>query len=400
MISQSLLARIYEAASIQRWNDHVRPVDLTELDKQAHKMVIAYVLAKAEEVSGRPVEWELLIEGGIFELLQRAVLTDIKPPVFHRMYARHKKQIDKYVITELDGALKETNEDLRDRFISYFEIVRSTSLERQILRAAHYLATQWEFKIIYHAAPFIYGIDQTKREIDHEIEDHFDLVGVQKINLKQKSYGFVDLCGQLRFQQRWAQSPRVPKTSVLGHMLVVGILGYLCGIDLGACGKRKYNAFFGGLFHDLPEVLTRDIISPIKKSVDELDRTIKSYEKELMEERLLPLLPPDVRDEVVYLTEQEFDDRVLVDGETRKTTTKEMSEKYNSDGYRPVDGSVLKACDQLAAFMEASLSISHGISSRHLRNGKAALLKANEDQTIEALDFGRLYKQIAQGFAS
>ena len=33
MISKALIERMFGAASIQRWNDHVRPVQLTELDK-------------------------------------------------------------------------------------------------------------------------------------------------------------------------------------------------------------------------------------------------------------------------------------------------------------------------------------------------------------------------------
>ena len=45
---ENLIERFYEAASMNRWNDHIRPVELTELDKQAHKMVIAYVIAKFE----------------------------------------------------------------------------------------------------------------------------------------------------------------------------------------------------------------------------------------------------------------------------------------------------------------------------------------------------------------
>ena len=44
-----LMERFTKAASMQRWNDHIRPVEFTELDKQAHKMVIAYILAKSEE---------------------------------------------------------------------------------------------------------------------------------------------------------------------------------------------------------------------------------------------------------------------------------------------------------------------------------------------------------------
>ncbi len=46
---ENLIERFYEAASMNRWNDNIRPVELTELDKQAHKMVIAYVIAKLEE---------------------------------------------------------------------------------------------------------------------------------------------------------------------------------------------------------------------------------------------------------------------------------------------------------------------------------------------------------------
>ena len=86
MIGQGIIDKFYDAASIQRWNDHVRPVEITELDKQAHKMVIAYVLAKFEETErNAKIDWNVLLEGGIFEFLHRVILTDIKPPVFHQM---------------------------------------------------------------------------------------------------------------------------------------------------------------------------------------------------------------------------------------------------------------------------------------------------------------------------
>ncbi len=81
MIQKELIEKIYVAASMQRWMDHIRPVEFTELDKQAHKMTIAFVIAKYEELingKGR-LDWIKLIEGGFFEFLQRVVLTDIKP---------------------------------------------------------------------------------------------------------------------------------------------------------------------------------------------------------------------------------------------------------------------------------------------------------------------------------
>ena len=69
MIRKALLLKLFDAAYMQRWNDKVRPVDLIELDKQAHKMLIAYFLGKFDEKT-KGFNWTEIIEGGIFELLQ------------------------------------------------------------------------------------------------------------------------------------------------------------------------------------------------------------------------------------------------------------------------------------------------------------------------------------------
>ncbi|HBA55738.1 MAG TPA: hydrolase, partial [Syntrophorhabdus aromaticivorans] len=49
MVSKDFILKVHDAASMQRWNDKIRPVDLRELDKQAHKMIIAYFLGRFEE---------------------------------------------------------------------------------------------------------------------------------------------------------------------------------------------------------------------------------------------------------------------------------------------------------------------------------------------------------------
>ena len=129
--------------------------------------------------------------------------------------------------------------------------------------------------------------------------------------------------------------------------------------------------FLCGLFHDLPEVLTRDIISPIKRSIQGLDDLIKDIEKRQVAEKLLPLLPHSWHEDILYFTEDEFSNRAVVDGEKITCRPEEIRLKYNENGkgYRAVDGTVLKCCDHLAAFVEAYLSIEYGISSKHLRNG-------------------------------
>jgi len=42
----------------------------------------------------------------------------------------------------------------------------------------------------------------------------------------------------------------------------------------------------------------------------------------------------------------------------------------------------LKACDKMGAFIEASLSISHGIKSKELINGKEQILRSIEKNPI------------------
>ena len=86
---------------------------------------------------------------------------------------------------------------------------------------------------------------------------------------------FLDIAGQLRFQQRWSHLYRVPRTSVLGHMLIVAMFSYLFSYMAGASRERRINNYLTGLFHDLPEVLTRDIINPVKKSVEGPGRAYK-----------------------------------------------------------------------------------------------------------------------------
>jgi putative hydrolase of HD superfamily len=392
MITKGLLDKIYEAASIQRWNDHVRPVEFTELDKQAHKMILAYVLGKLEESEGQAqIDWLKLIQGGIFEFFPRVILTDIKAPVFHKLMSKKGLEINALVLRKIDDDIRGLGGNFRENFKRYLFDDDYARFEKRILKAAHYLATNWEFQIIYNTAPFIYGIDKTKEEIENQIEDHYDLIGVQKLSLRKKSFGFIDLCAQLRFQQRWAHSPRVPKTSVLGHMLIVAMMSYFCSLEMGACRKRTYNNFFSGLFHDLPEVLTRDIISPVKTSVEGLDEIIKDYESTQFEERILPLLPSSLRNELIYFVEDEFSNRIMEDGAPRRGIPGSQMELYNEDRYSPIDGEVIRACDKLAAFIEAALSIRHGICSQHLQDGKAKIDSEYRDHRPGGINFAEFF---------
>jgi len=392
LIRKELLELLFEAASIQRWNDHIRPEHFTELDKQAHKMFYAFVLAKIEEADrGVKVDWQLLIEGGLFEFLQRIVLTDIKPPVYYRLMAEKGEQLNRWVLDQLQEKVCDLNGGMKQKMEEYYFSTGINRLERRILKAAHYLATNWEFKIIYRLNEGLYGLEETRAAIANQIEEHYDLAGVQKLALGKKTSNFLDLVGQLRFQQRWAQSPRVPKTSVMGHMLIVAMMAYFCSLEVKACPKRIYNNYFAGLFHDLPEVLTRDIVSPVKRSVAGLEEIIKDIENRQLEERIFPLLPSTWHRELKFFTDNEFASKIMTDNKIRLVTSEEITDRYNDDSFSPLDGEIIRACDHLAAYIETFLSISHGIKSNHLEEGNRQLYSRYNRRIVAGINFGQLF---------
>jgi len=392
MVEKDLLIELFQAAEMRRWNDKLCPVPLTELDKQGHKMTIAYVLGKFAEQDGG-FSWTEVIEGGLFEYFERLTLTDIKPQVFERIKASDETftELKKEVYTRFAPLIVDLD-GLDERFEAYL-FHPQDSINRKILNAAHFYATKWEFDIIKHENWNDYEIDEIQRGLQRRQEALSDVEGLQKLALFPTYRSFVDLCGRLRFQVRWGQLYRVPRTSVLGHMLIVAILSYLFSLEIDACSKRRANNYFAGLFHDLPEVLTKDIISPVKRAATGVDRFVKEFERDEMQRRVYRprLIPEAWQPEMRMFTEDEFVSKVTVDGQVRHTTSDEITTSYNSDQYNPVDGELIKAADDLAAFMEAYLALHNGISNAQLQAAVDEKKRFYRKKTIAGVNLDQVY---------
>ncbi len=388
MIKKALIELIFEAASIERWNDHIRPSrGFTELDKQSHKMVYAYVLAKLDG----SVDWLKLVEGGVFEFFHRLVITDIKPPIYHRLMEEKGDELNRWALNSVKPLVQNVPKGFYEKMEKYFTDPEYAKKEKSILEAAHYLSTKWEFEIIYNMCRNYYRIDTTKAEIDDKLNSFSDLECLREYNLNTKLCGFTNLLGELRFQQRWSRSPRIPETSVCGHMLIVAMLSYLCSCETEACDERIVNNFLGGLFHDIPEVLTRDIVSPVKNSVEGLDDLIKNIEREQMDTIIYPLMPEEWRKQISYYTNDEFENKIIKDGEVKILPFEEINEKYNHKDFYPIDGELIRGCDHLSACIEAYFSHSYGITTNTLVIGNHSLCQKYENRFICDIDFGSMF---------
>jgi len=393
MIKKALLEEIYHSATMRRWNDKIAPVELRELDKQAHKMIIAFVIGKLEEEK-EGFSWLNIIEGGIFEFLQRLVLTDIKPQILDEIKKDRPtyERLNKWVFRKLEPKIAPIGDQFYSRFKSYFSDPTET-INKKILHAAHFYATKWEFNIIERANPNGYEIRQIRQRIDEELEKHYDLEGMKQLVMYAHFRNFIDLCGELRFQLRWSHIHMAPRTSVLGHMLIVAMLSYLFSLEIEACERRRVNNYFTGLFHDLPEVLTRDIISPVKGAITGLERTIKRYEKKQMEREVYKFLPKEWHAQIKMFTEKEFNSVVKIRGKWVEKSSNEIQESYNDNQFDPRDGELIQAVDHLAAYIEAYLAEKNGVKSKYLEDAKTRLREKYGEMKskIAGIDFATIY---------
>lgn len=374
MLKRSLVLKLFEGFSIERWNERIRPVSLIEMDKHAHKMIYAYCLGRCEEDAGNPVDWEQVITGGVCELLRRIVISDIKSPVFRKIREGHPRvfrKLNQWVHDQLAAGFQDQD------FGCLFQacIVEETYLSEQsrlILDAANILSTFWEFRILKQADPKGYEIDKIDRRLRNDMERFLGLKGMRRIITRHPLADFLNLCGQMRFQIRWGQTPRIPSTSVLGHMLMVACVTFFLTRQLDSpCPRRLYNNFFGALFHDLPEAVTRDIISPVKRSVAEFEEVIKDIEREMVQDEIYSLLDPAWGKELSYFTRDEFSCKVVLENEVKVVDSEAINQEYNQDEFSPYDGEIVKMADLLAGFLEAYVSIKNGVSTPHLLKGIA-----------------------------
>ena len=154
MLMTSLLVELFNTNFIQRWNDKLRPVNLTELDYQAHRMMIAYFLGKYEEKQ-TGFRWVDVIEGAIFSLLETSVLTDLKWNVKDKLKksTKRREKYNEYVFQRLEPLLFNLDEGLLQRFKRYQNSSGAKNLNRKILLAAAAHAREWEFRLLENANP-------------------------------------------------------------------------------------------------------------------------------------------------------------------------------------------------------------------------------------------------------
>ncbi|MDR2553541.1 MAG: HD domain-containing protein [Treponema sp.] len=408
MVTYPLAAKLFEGFSILRWNDKLCPVKFAEIEHHAFKSAVSYFLGKALKDSKKTVDWMKIASGNVFFLMRKISTSDIHSYMCAEIKkdAAAYKALNEMICSGWSKPFLRLPERVLEDFKQFMYMNEPDSAEMDILKFAHKYATNCEFQIVAQSNSGDPDIPGIKIELDDDLSrvctslnfqgnDNDMVQRIRKHDVDEGINRILQLIDRLRYQIRWAQTPRVPETSVLGHCMYTAALAYFISMEAGLPDHRVVNNFFAALFHDLPEALTRDVISPVKNASEDIKRVISKTERALSEEKIIKHLPePWLKDfrfitgliakkeleelpgaeQAVFARDEEFSNRYVDEqGKCRFVERGEKGKKpYPMEAHKDapgVDGYLLKICDSLAAYMEAHMSVHYGLLSPSLQQG-------------------------------
>lgn len=406
MIKKEIFTFLFSGSTLRRWNGFACPINLWEIDRQGHAMMVAWLLcaldSQTDAVNEEKVAlWNYMIEEAFVRYWFNLVITDIKPHVYaqikknkeeHRDLVywaldarKNAKSLEKSILYHVDTNLYE-----RAREILLDHPQNATEEKAHlILRAASAYTRLWELSILKNNNQ--YNSTTLLADIEKSIQQEIIVLAKKLPSLQCILPAFrypttiiekiPFFFGELRFQQRWSQTSRLPETNVAGHSFLVACFAYIMAKSFAFSPIRTCNAFFCGLFHDMPEVFTQDVVNPVKNATDKIAQLLHKYEQEQLNEKLLHPLGkeyPHISNTLQYLlgthVDSEFYNTIQHTDTTIQTVTfADLEEKYGTMQYNPKDGIIIKFCDTFSAFLEAEVSIQNGIHPQHLCDSRNAM---------------------------
>lgn len=148
----------------------------------------------------------------------------------------------------------------------------------------------------------------------------------------QSQHGFLALALRQRLINRWSLMHCQQRESVLEHSAIVAMLAMLAGEIAQTMGKKVDIGVMmsHAIVHDVAEVLTGDVVTPVKKATQTLASEFASLEQEA-ERKLIKTLPEWLQGRI---------------------------ETYFAPG--GYEQKLVKGCDVYAAYLKCRLEISGG----------------------------------------
>lgn len=298
--------------SIIRWNNFPRVIDIKQMDNVGATLHTALFLAYHEEkASWKKVDKLYLIKKIIFTSLADLILSDINSGT-----KNYIKKLDAKIFDELyEQAYKhflksDAPEILKDDFRDTLSR-EGMDLEDTLFFAAKKYVGYFEASTNARVFPEIYEVPFGDIKSGLKVFSE-TLPSLKELLRNTDQEKYLAHIYRLSFSMRWNQYQRNTPISVMSHKVVVTYLSYVIGMIGNTHGEENdiEEMLMRAIYHDVPEVITGDIITPTKKAVSGFVELLEEVEVAMMDDYLFGYISPEYKEFLSPYILRPFDDEL------------------------------------------------------------------------------------------
>lgn len=329
-----LLNFVIRGLTVTRWSNFPRIERPNSLDHISFSLHVTYLLVDMLEASTN-VKYDRIniFKRALFSLLFTSAYSDINSDVKSRLKQSHP-QIYAGLCQKMHTGVLSWNlgpvlsKEFKD-FVSVLESNTAIDKEQTALSYGKYVSAYYEAEFNSRIYPEVYAgpLQKIKEKLNaprfSEFRKHID------VTQSSGSIQFLLSIRRLQSALRWNRLKRAYPISVMAHLFIVSVISFILFRSEKRSDAEVTEAILRSLYHDVPETITGDIITPTKKATPGLEEIIGHIEEELVEEHLLH----HIRGQVF---EDDYRKRLL-------------------DPWGDSLGKLVKQADHLSAFLEARI---------------------------------------------
>lgn len=331
------LSLVFRGLSIYRWNNFPRIEQVSTTDNLAFTLhTIILLAAVLEEKEGIKVDMWYIFRKIIFSSFVTLTHSDINSEV--KEHLKSRPEIRNKLEDIVFQMLKDWNmPEWMERDMNEVTDRENTGYEEEKNLIA--FSKLW---VGYHEAYFnnevYFGVyDRVLSSFRRKFERTEFSVYRKYLHLDRSAQGnlekFLLSVRRLQSSYRWNRTRRIYPVSVMSHLYIIFYLTYVIGNIEGESQEEIVSMMKIALFHDIPEAITGDIVTPTKMAVPGFEEYLMEIEKSMVDEYLLIYLDG-------FKFKKEFEIHMLAPWSTKK-------------------GPIIKLADNFSALFEARIESFH-----------------------------------------
>lgn len=341
--------------SMRRWNNKPTFGSVSEASNSGFILHVAHLLGMLEILDGKDVDISKIVKRVILKDLPKCIISDISLSTKRMIQTLSPSAWNRMYRSSIDEILKNVPDQFREQFEDAMINSRDNSIEGKIVNAADIYAAFTEAEINMKLFPeyFKEPFESIKKNMDQISLKSFD-----RVLHDEKLKNYLTQIAALMYAIRWNQHPRTVQTTVSGHTFFVTFTSYLIALEMKEIDML--NVLERSIFHDVPEALTGDIISPTKRRVEGFESVVEEVESRMVNEMLLPLLPSEIADHYSPLMLKPFEGGI--------------------------EGKVARASDLMGSLVECKMEIVNGMQIDFFRRSYESLKQQIRSMNLEVVN--------------